>query len=285
MTSVTVPDGSLTLLNYDRRDRAVQTVPPSAGRAVASIIQSFDGANNLTGVNDPRSLATLYSTDGLGRLKIVTSPDSGAASASYDAAGNLPSDLVANGKTRVLSYAYGTTGSANGQLSGLSVNPVNSNGVGPNGGVTLTVLSAISYNPNGITGWTWGDGSSTSRSYDSFGRVLSYPLGKPSGTGNAAGLTRTLAYDFKGNITAYTHANSAGPQSAYNQSFSYDARDRLIGANVAGTPYTYTYGYDQSGNRSSETVGAASYSNTIARGGRSALLGRNALHTSSWVSR
>ncbi len=355
-TSITAPDGAQTLYNNDRRDRRVLTTLPSAGAGTASIIQSFDGANNLVGVTDPRSLATSYGVDGLGQLKTLTSPDTGASSATYDVAGNLLSYVdargktrsmtydslnrvktisyssgttssfeydggaapvlqatgkltkiideagstsygydslgrmasktqVANGKTRTLGYTYGTTGSANGklstinlpsgsrlnisygangQLSGLSVNPVNSNGVGPNTAVTLTVLSAIGYNPNGITGWTWGDATAYSRSYDSFGRVLSYPLGKPSGTGIAAGLTRTLAYDFKGNITSYTHSNSAGSQSAYNQSFSYDARDRLIGANVAGTPYTYTYGYDQSGNRSSETVGAASYSNTIA---------------------
>ena len=40
-----------------------------------------------------------------------------------------------------------------------------------------------------------GDASAYARSFDVNGRLASYPLGNPAGTGAAAGVTRTLSYD------------------------------------------------------------------------------------------
>ncbi|MEY4578064.1 MAG: hypothetical protein RL701_2767 [Pseudomonadota bacterium] len=61
-----------------------------------------------------------------------------------------------------------------GRPSGITVNPVNANGVGTNTGSTINVLSAVTYNgENNVTGWTWSDGSVYQRSFDSFGRLSS----------------------------------------------------------------------------------------------------------------
>jgi len=45
-----------------------------------------------------------------------------------------------------------------------------------------------------VKGWTWSSGLAYARTFDSFGRLASYPLGNPTGSGTAAGLLRTLAY-------------------------------------------------------------------------------------------
>jgi hypothetical protein len=91
-------------------------------------------------------------------------------------------------------------------------------------------------------------------------RLKSYPLGHPGGSGNSAGLTRTIGYDDASRITAYTHANSAGAQAASDQSMAYDGLDRLTQSQGATV---YGYSLDASGNRSGQTAGGAGYTHTV----------------------
>lgn len=69
------------------------------------------------------------------------------------------------------------------------------------------------------------------RAHDSFGRLVSYPLGNPAGTGVSAGVVRTLSYDHASRITGYSHTGAA----SLDQSFAYDGLDRLTDAIQGGT--------------------------------------------------
>jgi RHS repeat-associated protein len=128
---------------------------------------------------------------------------------------------------------------------------------------SINVLSAVTYNgDNNVKGWTWSNGSVYQRGYDSFGRLASYPLGNPSGTGAAAGLTRTIGYDNAARILSYTHSSATGAQAQFNQGFTYDDLGQL-NTNTQGSA-SYSYSYDASGNRTLRVVGGAGFVNTIA---------------------
>ncbi|HVX91003.1 MAG TPA: hypothetical protein VHC20_05265, partial [Candidatus Paceibacterota bacterium] len=139
---------------------------------------------------------------------------------------------------------------------------MNANGVGF-GASPVTLLSEVAYNIDmNVTGWKWSDGKARTIGYDSAGRMTSYTLGDPAGSGHAAGVTRTLALDSGGRIGAYTHTGAGSMQGALDQVFAYDNLDRLTAATAGGTSTSYSY--DATGNRTAKTVGATTYTNTIA---------------------
>jgi len=266
VTSVTDARGSTTTFTYDALNRLTK-----ASYASGTPIQfQYDGGTNPA----PNSI---------GRLTQI-SDESGTTAYTYDAQGRvLTKTQVVAGQSMVVGYAWGSSGintglptsitypsgaqvnfsyDAAGRPIAVTVNPMNANGVGTATATTINVLSGISYNADKRPlGWTWADGGAYQRSYDSFGRLSTYPLGNPTGTGVAAGLTRTLSYDSAGRITGYTHANASGAQSGYDQSFGYDNLDRLTSAQISGT--SYGYAYDPSGNRTTRVVGASSYASAI----------------------
>jgi len=270
LSSRTDARGKATSYAYDSLNRPT-TITYASGPATQL---EYDGGANptptaigqLTKLTD-ESGVTAYSYDGLGHVLSKTQQLSGGGS----------------GKSVTVNYAWGSSGTATDKLvaitypsgaqvnfsydaagrpSAVTVNPMNANGVGTATGTPLNVLSGIAYNAdNNLLGWTWANGVAYQRGYDGFGRLSSYPLGNPAGTGAAAGLTRTLGYDNAGRVTGYSHANAAGAQPAYDQSFSYDNLNRVIGAQINATPYGYTY--DANGNRTSRTIGANSYASGI----------------------
>lgn len=256
---------------------------------------AYDALDRLTSISYAGGVGTSFEYDGgaspapnsSGRLTKITD-ESGSTSYTYDVLGRLVSkvQLVSTG-SRVfrVDYAWGVSGPSAGKLTGIAypsgaqvnygydatgrltavtVNPVNSSGTGTDMGTTLGVLSALTYSgANDVTGWTWSDGTTYRRSHDMFGRVTTYPLGNPSGTGAAAGVVRTVAYDPAGRISSFTHTTGGGqPQPALDQTFGYDGLDRLISTTTSGV--SYGYAYDATGNRVSRTIGMSSYANTIA---------------------
>jgi RHS repeat-associated protein len=115
----------------------------------------------------------------------------------------------------------------NSQVSSVTVDGVN-------------VATNITHMPFGaIGGWTWGNGTTHSRSFDGFGRLSGYPLGAD---------LRTLTYDDAGRITGVTHF----PATTNNQTYGYDNLDRLTQVALGGGNRSYTY--DLTGNRASATV-------------------------------
>ena len=357
LTTATNPISNVTTKTYDQLQRLTRVVqpPPATAAPLPTINIGYDGQDNVTSVQDPRSLTTSYVPDGLANIQTQTSPDTGATNATYDAAGNLLTQTDARGKTstytydvlnrvktinyqtgvgttfeydggaapypgsigkltkmtdesgvttftydtlgrligrsalvgaRTLTTAYtwgatGTIASAKvtsitypsgarvnysfdtaGRVQALTVNPPNANGVGTNTGAYLNILSGITYNAdNNFLGWTWADSAPYLRTYDSFGRLDAFPVGYPLGTGIAAGLARTLAYDNAGRVIAFTHVNNAGAQATFDQYFGYDGLDRLVQQSTWATPYNFTY--DATGNRTSLTIGANTYANTV----------------------
>lgn len=281
------PDTKTTNATYDAAGNLL-TSTDARGKTTT---YTYDVLNRVKTISYPTGTGTTFEYDGgsapypgsVGKLTKVTD-ESGVTSFGYDALGRVisRSALVA-GKTITTGYSWGISGIATGRLAtitypsgarvnyaydpagrvqALTLNPPNTNGVGTNTSGYLPLLAGITYNAeSNITGWTWADNAPYQRTYDSFGRLSSYPVGYPLGSGIAAGLTRTLAYDSASRITGYAHSNISGAQAAFNQGFGYDGLDRLTQQTT--TALNYGYGYDATGNRTSLTVGGNVYANSV----------------------
>src|SRR4029077_16354825 len=140
--------------------------------------------------------------------------------------GNLTSLTTPSGQSVV--YAYNTTH----QVKSITVN-----------GTTL--LSNASYDTFGpLTSWTWGNGTTTTRTLDFDGNV----------TQIASSGTKAYAYDDAFRITGIQDYSN----SANSYTYGYDALDRLTSAVKTGTTRGWTY--DANGNRLTQTgTGAATY--------------------------
>jgi len=252
----------------------------------------YDALNRLTSITYPTGTGTTFTYDqgqyAIGQLSQMTD-ESGNTAYGYGRYErlNTKTQTVIQGSSqwvRTISYGYGSSGNTNGKLifitypsgnrinysfdaagriSAIALNPTNSNGVGTNTGLTVPLVSNITYTPFGAPlTWVWGSSTSTdsvTRTYDLDGRLATYPLGN----GSQSGLVRTAVYDSASRITAFTHVNGSGAsQPTYNQTANYDNLDRLTGWSQNTT--AYGYGYDNSGNRTSYEPGATNYTDTIA---------------------
>ena len=181
-----------------------------------------------------------------------------------------------------LNLIYGQPG----RVTGLSWSPVNTNGNGTNTNPanTIALLNNIQYTAFGaVKGWSWGNGTSTPpppndptrsylRSYDLNARMTGYPLGRvgtgqdPIDSPSQQGLYRTVGYDNAGRITTYLHVGGPTGNTAQtntiDQTFAYDGVDRLIWANIGGSP-TYGYEYDATGNRTLTTLTGTPYTHAV----------------------
>ncbi len=285
--STASPDTGVTSATYDAADN-LKTKTDSRGITSS---YSYDALNRLTAIAYPSGVPTQFQYDGggagasnsIGRLTRIND-EAGSTVYTYDELGRvLTKTQTVGGRIFTIGYTWGSSGSSlghltaitypsgskinygydgSGRVNSVTVNPVNANGVGSSGSM-LNVLSGLSYNAqDDAKGWTWGNGVSYQRSFDSFGRLSSYPLGNPTGTGNAEGLLRTLSYDATGQITKYTHFNAGAAKPAFDQSFAYDDLGQLNA--VAQSSASYGYSYDAGGNRTMRVVSGASYPFTVA---------------------
>jgi RHS repeat-associated protein len=181
-----------------------------------------------------------------------------------------------------LNLIYGQPG----RVTGLSWSPVNTNGNGTNTNPpnTIPLLSNIQYSAFGaVKAWSWGNGTPNApapndptrsylRTYDLSARMTGYPLGRvgtlqePIDSPAQQGLYRTVGYDNAGRITTYLHVGGPTGNTAQtntiDQTFAYDGVDRLIWANIGGSP-TYGYEYDATGNRTLLTVTGSPYIHAV----------------------
>ncbi len=103
---------------------------------------------------------------------------------------------------------------------------------------STTVLSSATYEPLGpVNGWTWGNSTSTARTYDTDQKIAAI---------SSAG-TKTLSYDNAFRITGISDSESG----ASNWTYGYDALDRITSA--SDTAITRGWTYDANGNRLTET--------------------------------
>ena len=250
--------GRTSTYTYDALDR-LSTVSYSDGGT--GIVMGYDagtyGKGHLTSVTD-ESGSTSFVYDGLGRV-VTKTQISGPVGAQ---------------RTFTLNYGWGTSGTAAGKLASVTypsgavvtygydtAGRVNDVGVTGADGVVTKVLTGLSYNAlNQPKSWVWGAGALPyQRSFDGYGRLVSYPLGNPNGSGIAAGVTRTLAFDVAGRIVGYSHTTPTN----WDQVFAYDGLDRLVSASLTGG-INYGYAYDLTGNRTQTTINGTAYADTVA---------------------
>ena len=267
LTRRTDARGKITRYRYDALNRMTHAVFASG----TPIAFTYDGGKHP----EPNDI---------GHLTHI-SDESGQTRWRFNGFGNVvrkTQSTTANGETKkqVVAYAYGTSGSSTGHVTSMtypssSVIGYSYDAGGRIAGLTLTtakgstaLLSNIQYQPFGKpAGWTWGNGTAYTRSFDLSGRLTQFPLGATTGTGATPnGLSRTVNYDAASRITAYTHADTSGSTgsstaTAANQTFGYDDQDRLISYLPANSSQSYSY--DANGNRTGQTVGGASYTQTI----------------------
>lgn len=307
LTKVTDPRSLQTTYSPTGLGTVVSQTSPDTGTANAT----FDAKRNLTSRTDARGKVTTYSYDVLDRLSTIhyasgvdttleydggASPtpaaageltkftdESGQTTYGYDSAGRLITKTqVTNGKTFVVSYTWGDTGSAldkltsitypsgnrvnysydaQGAVSGITVNTVNANGVGTSG-TASPLLSGITWNAaNAITGWVWSSGKTQTLGYDQYGQMNSYKLGDPAGAGISAGSQRTLNYDGAGRIVGFSHTSNGVAYPVLDQTFAYDDLTRLISASLASSAIQYSY--DLNGNRTAKVISGTAYNNTV----------------------
>ena len=282
------PDTGTTNATYDAAGNLI-TRTDARGKTTT---YTYDALNRLTKATYASGTPTVMEYDGgtspqpndIGHLTKITD-ESGSTRFQYDGFGNLvrmAQTSTANSVTvtQTVSYAYGTSGSSTGHVVSQTYPSGNVIGYsydagGRIAGLTLTtakgntaLLSNIQYQPFGKpTGWTWGNGTAYTRSFDLNGRLTQFPLGATTGTGATPnGLSRTVNYDVASRITAYTHTDTTGSPSsstatAANQTFGYDDNDRLISYLPAASSQSYSY--DANGNRTGQTIGGSSYTQTI----------------------
>jgi RHS repeat-associated protein len=268
ITRVTAPNDLVTEYDIDAFGQVRRETSPDTGTTTFA----YDAAGNLKTRTDARGITTDYHYDALNRL--VSAPGYSYSLLQYDEgangrgrltrminSGGLSTDWSygpygeviakrqsqggvilnlalahdAGGRLSELTYPSGkrvTYGYSQGRISRITVNG-------------QVLLDDVQYHPNGLPqSWTWGNGTLHGRGYDANGWPVSHPLG---------GLTRVLTHDGAGRITGYGH----GGNPALDQSFDYDALDRLTGA--VNNQGSRGYQYDANGNRTQLRSGANDY--------------------------
>ena len=231
---------AITTYTYDAMSRVSTAAYKIGSTADQTFTYTYDGGTNqkgrLTGASDGSNPLS-WSYDAQGRITSKTQSFSGVTATlsvgyGYNAQGQLFHVVLPSGKA--ITYGY----NSNGQVSSVTLD----------GAPGTTILNNISYDPFGpITGWTWGNGTSTSgRSFDTDGELTAL-----SSTASAVG-NRTFGYDDAFRITSTTDSVSGGP----GWTLGYDSLDRLNSASSSGTTIGYTY--DANGNRLSQTGTSAS---------------------------
>ena len=294
VSAQTSPDTGIGGFTYDAIGN-LKTKTDARGKVTT---YDYDVRDRLTSISYPSGTPTTLEYDGgttpyagaKGELTKI-SDESGSQTYTYDSAGRLISKTQITlgspaNKTFTVAYTWGDTGSAidkltgitypsgnrvnysydaTGQLAGVSINGVNANGIGT-GGTTTPLLSGITTRADGaLQGWQWASAGAHSLGYDSFGQLVSYPLGKPDGSGTAAGQIRTISRDAAGRITGFSHTNNATatptPTPSLEQSYTYDNLNRVLSSSSGGVVTQYSY--DATGNRTSKVINATTYTNTV----------------------
>ena len=279
VTTVTDPRSLATTYAPNAYGEVLTLSSPDTG----ATLNTYDNAGNLKTKTDAKGQLTTYSYDALNRLTQAVYAGGQSINYSYDqgvnAAGRLTSITDSTGSTsygydnrgRVTSEArtintivYTTTYAYNsaGQLAGVAyptglvltylrdslgrVNQISST----KNNQTQVLASNITYQPfGGVKSFSFGNGATHTRSFDTDSRLTSYTLGTK---------TINLNYDLASRIIAA--ANAAN--STDTKTYAYDNLDRLT--SFIAPSSNQGYGYDLTGNRTSLTIGANNYTNTIA---------------------
>lgn len=274
--TVTDARGNVTTYNYDGLGNLTSLVSPDTGTTTFT----YDAAGNRLSQTDARNIVTNYTYDALNRLTAINYPSASTENVTftYDTSavnnkgvGRLTGvsksgtaityqynhrgliaqkDTTTNGISQSIQYTYDKVGNLteviypSDRRINYSYNAqgfVNSITTQANSSAAAqTIVNTISYLPFGpASSYVYGNGLSHTQTFDTDYRITAIQVGGV--------LNRSYGYDPVNNITSIVN----GLNSSNNQTYSYDALNRLITA--SGGYGNLGYGYDAVGNRLSET--------------------------------
>ena len=226
-------------------------ISPYAHAGTTVVTYTYDAADRVTSVTDPRGLVTSYNYDGLGLLWQQTSPDTGATTYSYDGNGRRSSMTRANGVQTA--YSYDTLGrlanlSAGGQSQSFTYDTC-ANGIGRLCAAADTTGSVgYSYTPEGwISGRAFTVGSTSytlGYSYNAMGQVAAvvYPDGNQALYSYTNGVVSSVSLNVGGTTITGASQITYQPQdkamagwsssNGLSTTLSYNTDGRLTGINV-----------------------------------------------------
>jgi RHS repeat-associated protein len=250
-----------TTYTHNGFGEVTQLVSPDTGTSSGS----YDSGGNLKTATDARSATATYSYDVLNRVNQVAHTDQ-TINFTYDAGTNGIGRLTgASDANHTLSWAYDTLGRVTGKSQKIgtltkSVGYAYTNGdltslVTPAGQTVVygytnhritsitvngtTILTGVTYFPFGsVSGWTWGNASTVSRTYNTDGNVSQIAT---AGDVLRFGYDNALRINSLSDTLFSTNGYTAG----------YDALDRLN--SLAQTGVTSNWTYDADGNHLTQT--------------------------------
>ena len=251
------PDTGTTTYTVDPFGRVTQET-----RSNGTIVgYGYDGLDRLASRSSSGNTESYtFASSGVNASQLTAiSNTSGSSSYGYDGVGHLASQAdVVFGQSFSTSYAYNAAGQLTGMTypDGMSV-AYSYNAAGQVTGVTPSraggsVASAV-YQPfaNSPYAWAHGNGATTIGAVDSDGRL-----------GNLNSIfAKSIAYNVDNTISGISDSNYPD----LNETFSYDAQDRLRSTNRAADPQSF--GVDTDGNRTSTTRAGVTTSYPIAANG------------------
>jgi RHS repeat-associated protein len=268
LTSVKDPRLLTTSYGYNGFGDILQQISPDTGTSSST----YDSGGNLSVSTDARGATANHSYDAANRVTQIVYKNSGGVSDQtitfgYDAGTNGKGRLTsASDASHSLSWSYDSLGRVTGK--GLTIGTVNKSvgygytnadltaivtpsgqsvtyGYNSNHQVTsvavngTTVLSSATYEPfGGVNGWSWGNGTTVSRSFNGDGLVSQIVT---------AGTTLGYGFDNANRITGISDSSN----SALSWAYGYDALDRLTSAMTSAITDGWTY--DANGNRLTQT--------------------------------
>lgn len=286
LRTLTDPNGNQSIMAENALGDTSSTTLPAVDGGFDPA--TYDSAGNIRTKYDFRGVATSYTYDALNRLTAVTSTGGTSITFTYDEGtygiGHLTRMNDSSGVTRWTYDIYGRTISDLRQTSNMTIGPRYV--YVPGGQVSsitypsgrsisykylrgkltstlvdgATVASSITSQPfSGISGWTWANGQTYQRQYNSDGLLASYSMG--------SGI-QTLQYDAANRLIGISDSSNA----ALNQTFGYDSLNRVVnydGPNGNIQPISERYQYDANGNRISINVNGQSHAYTYDSGSNS----------------
>jgi RHS repeat-associated protein len=269
LTKVQDPRSLNTTYTYNGFSDVTKLVSPDTGTST----DTYDSGGNLSVAKDARSATANYTYDKANRVTQIVYKNSGGTidqtlTFGYDAGTYGKGRLTSSGDgNHSLSWIYDFAGRVTGK--GLTVGTVNLS-VGyaytnadltaittPSGqSITYTynsnhqvtsikvgsttLLSNVTYEPfGGVNGWTWGDSSTVSRTFNGDGLISQIVT---------AGVTLGYTFDNANRITGISDSSN----STLSWTYGYDVLDRLNSASTTANSYGWTY--DANGNRTAQTT-------------------------------